>query len=210
MFSTNFEINENKGKKYLLNVADNGIWENLRLIKAELGEEENYVDFELMQEDTGMFHTERFYAPDPEANPIRIKIMLEEIEDMCSAFHPNIINEAGVNEKWGTESLNTTSFKEFVEFYTSKMEFPSKNTADLKILYKENTAPKVDGKIKYPKKKRGGRPFITSEHLPNKLSIERDLNNKNPQYNLYTSFEVLDMENPVTEGKAVDPTTLPF
>lgn len=213
-----FQANNNKatestGKQYLYEVAPDGIWKGLQVVSYKLPDDKRSIIFEMVQGSTGKFHTETFYSPNfvdtPERkadSPKRVQEMLTQLEEMFAALVPANNNNG---TRWGSESPSFETFEEYCNFYTSQIDWEKTPSFDFKALYATGIVYKNAGDkfAKVPKRRRGGRPFISSEFLSKTLSTDYDTSEDRGAYRMFLTFKTEELEATVKDDLGIPNTT---
>jgi hypothetical protein len=215
MFKTNQTLT-NERKQYLTNISPDGIWKGLKLIDIKFNDEKEELEFELLQLSTNATHVQRFKAPvtGADVNPMRTELQIADIEHMFGAFVPSNYNpESRRDEKWGSEGIQADTFKEFCQWYISKVNIEKAPIVDMKQLYSKDVVICKPGEIRSPYKVTGSRPFITSEYAPAALNVGYDTDDKRGNWKRYLDFTVeymVEVESDIPLPRAASTDALPF
>jgi len=205
-------------KSYFNGIDPTGIIRDLTLISIKFVDDKDRLDIEWYQESSGKTGTEYFNGAKPTDTEQRIAINSGKLVHFLSAFVPPSVNAEGKDNRWGDEEISVDSFKEFCEYYTSKITINPDLRFDLKKLYspkKDNgvyvmpsgTIDKVSNKTTFPFRDYGKYPFISSSYFPNRLDIAKDLNN--PAYPMFIECNFIPIITPGATTGAASPAPAP-
>jgi hypothetical protein len=198
MYTTNNNATAEVKKRILNDIDPTGIWKNLELKSFTFDDAKNYIYFELYHPESDSYRREAFFAPKEGASEGKVAYDLNCIEHFIKAFVPPVKDpETGADIRFGKESLNVDTFKDFCEFYTSKIDLEKVKPVDLKGLWGASTIVADPNKpYARPRIDKGNMPFISSEYAPEKLSVQKEISDaKYPKFLSYTVEGMVEVTN---------------
>jgi hypothetical protein len=210
------------GKSYFSGIDPTGILRGLNLVSINFvvatpgSGKKDRLDVEWFQASTGMTGTEYFNANSETDTETRISINCSRIEHFFTAFVPPVLSEEGKDIRWGLEEIRATTFKEFCDYFTSKVVIDPTVIFDLKKLYSplkdklsglytkpRGTIDPATSRKKHPFADYGKFPFISSRYSNNVLNVDKDLTNK--AYPMFLECDFIELIAPPTNNVANTP-----